>query len=87
MTTAAQTRTKRIGFIAFDKPGYATRAYIASSRQDAERAASLEMGESLGALRRFPLDIVLFPMQNDKHLEPADLTKNSGWSSLAPYEA
>lgn len=78
---------KRIGFIAYDKPGYAIRAYVASSRRDAERAATFEMGGSLGSLRRFPLDIVLFPMQDDKHLEPADLTRNSGWSSLAPYEA
>lgn len=78
---------KRQGYIAFDTAGYATRSYIAKRAADAQRAAEMEMGDSLGRVRKFPLNVVLYPMQDDRHLEPADLTKNSGWGELSPFGA
>lgn len=72
--------TKAFGFIAFDKTGYAIRAYIASSKADADRAAEIEMGDTLGSVRRFPVNTVRY--SPEALLEPVDLRGNFGWSQL-----
>jgi hypothetical protein len=71
---------KAIGFIAFDKTGYAIRAYIAASKVDADRAAVIEMGDTLGSVHRFPLNTVRYCA--DPLLQPVDLRGNFGWSEL-----
>lgn len=76
---------RKIGFTAFDKTGYAVRSYIAAKMDDARRAAEMELGDALGHLHCVPLNVVRY--NPDPLLQPADLTKNSGWSSLTPYEA
>jgi hypothetical protein len=75
-----------LGFIAYDKAGFAIRAYIVKSPADAQRAAEIELGDSLKNVRRFPLHVVKHPFENDKHLIPADLTGNHGWSTLTAWE-
>lgn len=78
---------KTFGFIAYDKAGFAIRAYLANSASDAQRAAEIELGDSLKEIRRLPLHVVRHPFEADKHLIPADLTGNHGWSTLTPWAA
>jgi hypothetical protein len=71
---------KAFGYIAFDTTGYAIRAYTAASKTDADRAAAIEMGDTLGSVRRFPVNTVRY--SSEALLEPVDLRGNYGWSLL-----
>jgi hypothetical protein len=84
---AAGELTMAFGFIAYDKKGFAIRAYVAKSAADAKRASEIELGPSLGKVCRFPLHVVNHPFENDKHLIPANITGNHGWSNLTPWDA
>lgn len=74
------------GYVASDKNGFAIRSYIAENSKQALRAAKFEMGDSLGNVENYPLSVVKYPMRGDKHLIPVDLTLNSGWDELTPWE-
>jgi hypothetical protein len=72
--------SKAYGFIAFDKTGYAIRSYVAASVADAERAAAIELGDTLGKVAKHPLNTVRYCA--DPLLQPVDLRGNFGWSEL-----